>query len=583
MLKYNVLLNVLDKICEDAPKEYKSYKAKKKETEKFNRARSKAFIHLFLMVKCGITDFKERHDLITDGTQDGGIDAYFLDREKKKLFLIQSKFRTKRNFEQKSLTAEDLIKMEVRRILKGKEKDSNGNKYSKKIKEFQKKWSEVGDHAHYDYIIIILGNLTKYNDEQIRRLIDNSNYEIYNFERTYEELVFPLCSATYYDPKEIEITINLFDKEQPILKQKIDTEYGDFQVRLVFVPCEEIGRTMLKYKNSILKFNPRNYLSLSKNKVNRKIRDSILNVKKNDFAILNNGITILADSFKSTESTGTVDVGQVIMSNPQIINGGQTAYTLSEIYEKYRAKKNLIFSNKEVMLKVVISKEGIDPNPKFIEEISNATNQQTRVKEEDRRSNHEIQIKLQELIFNNFGYFYERKKGEFYHGITSKYIEKKYVINRNKFLRAYLAFKGNPADARRSGSNTLFKQKKFKEIFDNADNFKKMLFAYLVLDHLNKIKNDRGKNWGFGLRYGKMAIISAIGVNEIKEDITPENIKKLVQKKVKAIKIRWKKFEKWVVKKNKKKKWYFSEMGFDFDNYYKGFSLNSDIKEFFKD
>jgi hypothetical protein len=41
-----------------------------------------------LVVKCGITNFKERHALITEGSQDGGIDAHFLDAEAKILLLF---------------------------------------------------------------------------------------------------------------------------------------------------------------------------------------------------------------------------------------------------------------------------------------------------------------------------------------------------------------------------------------------------------------------------------------------------------------------------------------------------------------
>jgi len=70
---------------------------------------------------------------------------------------------------------------------------------------------------------------------------------------------------------------------------------------------------------------------------------SIINNNANDFAIYNNGITIIADSFELTEKTGTKNVGQVIMLNPQIINGGQTAYVLSKVYD---AQKSEIRSGK---------------------------------------------------------------------------------------------------------------------------------------------------------------------------------------------------------------------------------------------
>lgn len=376
MLKYQVLLNILDELCDEAPKEYKSYHPKKRAVQKVLKARAKAFIHLYLKVKFALNEFDQRHALITDGTQDGGVDAYYISRETKELFLIQSKFRaTAKNFEEKSITADDLVKVEIKRILRGEKTDSNGKDFNNKIKTFQKEWREVTDQANYEYTVVILGNLTKYNDSQIRKLTENSNYTIFDFNRTYDELVFPLCSSTYHDPNEIVITINLVGKEQSTLKQDITTKYGQYQVRVIFVPAAEIGRILSKYRNAILKFNPRNYLSLSRNRVNRDIRDSILESTTNDFAILNNGITLICQSFKISETTGSIDVGQIIMSNPQIINGGQTAYTLSEIYEQNIGNEKDVFGNKEVLLKVIIVKEKEDLKiGDFIGEISNATN-----------------------------------------------------------------------------------------------------------------------------------------------------------------------------------------------------------------
>jgi len=485
-MKYQILLKALDQLCSEAPAGL-NYCPNLEDQDSLNNARSKAFIHLYLKVKCGLVTFNEQFYQITDGSQDGGIDAYHIDTEKKKLLLIQSKFGSNRdNFEMKKISASDLVKMDISRVLKGEEKGSNGQEFNIKIKLFQKRWKEITDQAHYKYEVIILGNLANYNDEQIKRLIENSDYEVFNFERTYNELLFPLCSGTYYDPKEIRIKINLFNKEQSTLKQKIATGFGEFQVRIVFVPAKEIGRIMLKYKNSILKYNPRHYLSLSKNKVNQKIKESILNKTTNDFAIFNNGITMLADTFEQSETTGTKDVGQLIMTNPQIINGGQTAYTLSKVYEELDSNEEILdkkFGDKEVMLKVIVLGSGIEPNLKFIEEISNATNQQSRVEEADRRSNEKIQIELQKKIFEEFGLLYERKRGEFFNGVDKKFIAPENLIERYDFLRAYLAFKGSPGSARRSGGETLFKSNSFKKIVGDGQDFKRMVFSLIVIPH----------------------------------------------------------------------------------------------------
>ena len=106
-MKYETLLNTLDKICEEAPDNFVSYKVDKNNTEALNQAGLK-HLYIFLKVKCGMASFSERHNFITEGTQDGGVDAYYIDRENKKLLLIQSKFRaTKDNFEKKKITAND--------------------------------------------------------------------------------------------------------------------------------------------------------------------------------------------------------------------------------------------------------------------------------------------------------------------------------------------------------------------------------------------------------------------------------------------------------------------------------------------
>lgn len=379
--KYNMLVGVLDKLCSEAPDSYKVYRAHEGDPESLQKARSLGFIHLLLKVRFGVGDFLIRHSQITDGSQDGGMDAFHIDQERKKLYMIQSAFRnTSVNFEKKSLGTDKLIKMEVTRITKGEAKDSNGKHFNSKIIAFQKKLGEIRDIAKYDYVVLFLGNIYGLNDEQIRRFIDNTQYEIYDSNKAYERLIFPLSTGTYYDPEEIVITLELAQKEHPRLKQSVDTEFGQFNVTAIFVPTSEVGRILSRYKNAILKYNPRNFLSLQRKSVNEKIRNSITDHEKNNFAILNNGITILSDNVSISESTGKKNQGQLILTRPQILNGGQTAYTLSTIYDEYVAKPQNPLEGKEVLLKIVTpikESEGVDA--KFIELISNATNSKTRL------------------------------------------------------------------------------------------------------------------------------------------------------------------------------------------------------------
>lgn len=56
--KYVTLLRILDQIRNEAPDEFKKYRPDPADSEKLIQARALAFIHLYLLVKCGITDFK---------------------------------------------------------------------------------------------------------------------------------------------------------------------------------------------------------------------------------------------------------------------------------------------------------------------------------------------------------------------------------------------------------------------------------------------------------------------------------------------------------------------------------------------
>jgi predicted DNA binding protein len=137
---------------------------------------------------------------------------------------------------------------------------------------------------------------------------------------------------------------------------------------------------MSKYKNSVLRYNPRSYLELEGAKVNAGITETILSADANEFAILNNGITIVCDESSISEQSGRLHRAQLFLVNPQIINGGQTAYTLSRIYDRLDPdKREQGFSGKEVLVKAIALTDRGDATTDeerrrtFIERISMAT------------------------------------------------------------------------------------------------------------------------------------------------------------------------------------------------------------------
>lgn len=557
-MKYNILVNILDKLSTEAPAKYSSYKLTK-DTEKDNQIRAKCLIHLFLMVRFGISDFEEREKNITDGSFDGGIDAYYINKESKVIYLIQSKFRaTAENFESKEIDLEEIVKMDLGRILQGNETDEAGNKYSGKIKQLQRDYSNLTELGLYEKKVIFLCNLIRYTDERIKRLIENFKYEIFNYEKTYNKLVFPLLTSTYYDVDSLDIIINLEKKEIPHLRQEIETEVGKFDITVVFVPIYEVARIMSKYKNALLIHNPRNYLSLDKNPVNKKIRESVVNISTGEFALFNNGLTIFADSGNVNTSTGRQSRGTVTIKKPQIINGGQTAFTLSKLYEENIEYEK--FEGKEVMLKIISPiYELNESNPLeknkdkiIIDKISRATNQQSEIEEADMRANEEIQIEIQKLFFEKYGLLYERKKGEFEEAINKKMVDRKYLVSREDLIKSYISFKGNPGKAKNIKKNMLFEEESFNIIFNDVNIIDEL---YLSIDIYNKItvlekenkKNfeEKFEQYGHALKYGKNALIymySLVFDKEIVDQHISNNISLLLNN--------WKDFEDYFYKDN---------------------------------
>jgi hypothetical protein len=606
--KYKILLNVLDILRQESPREFKKYYPLEDEQEKLNQARSRSYIHLFLKVKFGLLNFLEREDYITDDINDGGIDAYYIDGENKIIYFIQSKFTiTKQNFENKNIQFEEILNMDIDRLTDGENTQENGVKYNHKILKLQKEMSSIDDIGKYSYRAIILANLNEnIKPSQLKKLTGGFSTDVYNFEKCYVELLFPLISGTFYNVSELCISLNLSQKTSDEISYSVKTEYGTCDITVVFVPIIEIAQIMYKYKNSILKFNPRSYLELKGNNVNRAISDTVKKNQTNEFALFNNGITMLSDNTNINKQIGKKDQAQMIVVNPQIINGGQTAFTLSKLYEETLEKgdQNKIFLNKEVILKIITfsEDEGMSEKNKrkLIEEVSKATNQQSPVVEADRRSNDNIQIEIQENIYNTFGYFYERKKGEFGDGIHNRYIDRSKIIDRVQFLRLCLAVKGEVSNARRSGEQILFRKDRFEKILSNSANFKEYFFAYISMLNLNEIQNtfkgnannrDGIVNYGYALRYGKYSVISVIN-NYFNDAFDPNEYKEKSIEITKSILNRWLDFEEFIINQTYNKMYFRDIINqetkeirkmLDFDGYYKGGTINKDLINFFRE
>lgn len=595
MSKYNDLVNIVESLRKEAPTSYKRYYPREGDEEAYKKALSRTYLHLFLKVKFGLIDFESRETYITDDPGDAGIDAYYIDKENKIFYFLQSKFRhTNENFENKEIELDELLSMDITRIMDGEISDENGNGYNNKIVDLVNKIADIPDAPRYQIKVIVLANVKNSLKNKIRKILGGYSSEIYNNQRVYNELVFPLVSGTYYNTSEIKIILNV-DKESAghRIQYYPTTEYGDCTVNLLYVPTIEIAKILSKFKNTILRFNPRSYLELRKCSVNKKIADSIYNIDTNEFALFNNGITMLSDETVYSDKVGKKNKAEVVVTNPQIINGGQTAYTLSLIYEKCENQEDLhVFDGKEVLLKIISfnnedGEKSSQMKLKLIEEISVATNQQSPVYEADRRSNDLIQIRLQELIFRDFGLYYERKKGEFGDGLAKKYINRNQLIDREIFLRICLAVNDEPAKGRSASANNLFEKKMFDTIIANESNYRRYVYAYLAFIKITEFPSESA-NINNLARYSIACVVS----HRYSDNLNLDRFDESINSNLTDVINEWPNFEKYVRTIEQNRKYYFKEVydketgektvETNWASYYKGRTLNGDLKKYFQ-
>ncbi len=454
MNRYAMLVRVLDGIRDEAAraKHIKLYAEGAKDPEAIWQARSRAYIHLYLKVMFGLRDFAERESYVTDGAYDGGVDGYFIDTEKKQIIFIQSKLRrSESNFETTAITLDELLAVQARRIMDGETLDDCGEPYNGKILGLQRRVQEILDLGRYAVRVVILANLdTKRSASDLRRLTDGYEVEVFDFSRAYRELLLPVLQGSLFQAREIAISLDLSNKAAGSkISYSAQVPEFDCDITVVFVPIIEIARLMSEYRNSILRYNPRSYLDIVGEGVNSAVRDTVLRSNGNDFALLNNGITLICDESKVSEQSGRKHKAQFYLLNPQIINGGQTAYTLSLIYDDTpEDQRETVFSGQEVLVKA-IALTPHDPVAQheaarrtLIDRISSATNSQTAVSFADRISGEDDRIAAQLAVYERFGLLVELKRGQFGEGVRAGYIDAGEILERTLFQRLYVVANG---------------------------------------------------------------------------------------------------------------------------------------------
>jgi hypothetical protein len=256
---------------------------------------------------------------IVDGGKDNGIDAIHYDSQSKTLFLVQSKWS---NSHSSSIASGAVLK-----FLQGIQ-DLVSLKKARFNEKIQKRWTVIEDALNRLTSVRLLiaypgsGRIDEDIQEKINDFVKSQNdtSELFFFSPiTQRELFQHFVHEAA--PPQINLTIRL--THYGLVESPLKSVYGQ-------VSAVDVADWYRSYGNNLFSGNIRNFLgsSAESSAVNAAISATLLGDAQH-FWFFNNGITIIAESFKRQAIGGSDrSVGIFDCSKVTIVNGAQTVGTI---------------------------------------------------------------------------------------------------------------------------------------------------------------------------------------------------------------------------------------------------------------
>ena len=307
------------------------------------------------------------------------------------------------------------------------------------------------------------------DDQNLKAVIDTNVKELKDL-GLFEDVIFIPCDAQkiqkLYRKTSEEVTTE-FSFDEMVTLPKIN---GVEEAYLGIIKFDEYKKIITDENGNMQNIfydNVRDYLG--ENSVNQKIDATLKNKRFDIFAILNNGITIVAD--KKNSSRGKL----FSISNYQVVNGCQTSHTL--------------FNNKElggmekitVKIKLIITQdENIKSN------ITIATNSQTEIKEEQLVAFSDFQKNLEQYyksFKNDNRLFYERRTGQYN---TEQGVTKTKIVTIKNQIKTFASMFLNVPHLASGYYGKLYKDVK-DEIFKNDHKYNPYYLSSLGIYKIEKL------------------------------------------------------------------------------------------------
>ncbi len=467
----------------------------------------KAFSHLLLKHFYDV-NYLDQIDLVTDGTNDGGVDFLYYDEEENKVIICQSKYTG-------TLSIDDVI-IEFDKMYSTVQnfKKAHTGSYNEKVKRALQNALDRLPEGNENCIEYNLFTTSSVSVNGVKNKIENTEHS------------FSIDTVSIYSGDEIEKTIQRnqetlstvsyekikLDKAKNYLKYDSDDFKGIF--------CSILSSSLIQLYNKysgagLFDLNIRRYIK------NKLVDDGItktLDSDRENFWFLNNGIIIACTDFY-------IDGDTVKLENFSIVNGGQT----TQIIGTYKGKnKKEFYIPCKIVAPITDSKENSKAHS-FYTKIAEATNSQKPIYPKDLKSNTPEMRRLHEWLKQENIYM-EIKRG---YKPTKKYL---YSIKNDSLGQLILSFALQQPGTSRNGKVKVFEAGNYDRIFKvdyEKDSAKKGFLIDLIdlaarYDDVEK----RYKTTGLEpveteiLKNGKQMIFALLGVcyRLVNNDLTEDDL-----------------------------------------------------------
>jgi hypothetical protein len=435
---------------------------------------SASFGHFFIKMMFD-TDDQIARESITDGGNDNGIDAIYIDnRNETTIHFLQFKFPESVNTVSSGFTDAEIkgLGTGVQHFLTSGSLDPK--KWNRFLLDKHDEIRLLDDYSTKLWIIRYTNAQITHQHDLLKKCSEN-----------IENLTLNKCYVDIYGAKEIcDLFQNKYEKNYPTIKIKLEAgnQYQSYETdkyKSITTVCyiENLYDAVSDVRDRIFDGNVRFYNP--KTDVTNAIRNTLENDPDN-FILYNNGITILTEraSYNSPNQTFT-------LKSASIINGAQTVGSILDVIDSLENKE--FFKKAPIFLRIL----EIEENDKMINDIVYSLNTQTKMFSAYSISN-DIRLRaLQKEINDKTIYFLEVKYNEFETLKKTENLDKykKNKLNAEQIIQVYVGYNdiNNKAYLAKLAKSDLLKDDEMiDKILDgiSLEKFKESYYPYIRITEI---------------------------------------------------------------------------------------------------